>query len=151
MPMRLKSPLPSLEGITEWINGEPDLEALSSKPLLIYFWASSCHICHDNMPVLKTWREKYIPQGLQIIAIHCPRMKSDTDIEMVKSSIEECGIIEPCGIDNLHKAKKAFDNELWPAYFVFDADHTLVRRAAGKAGLAMLEPILDKMFEKSAV
>ncbi len=147
MPMRLKTPMPSLEGITEWVNSEPDLEGSQGKPLLIYFWASSCHICHDNMPVLQSWREKYTSKGLQMIAIHCPRMKSDTDFEKVKAAIEECGIVESCGIDNMHQAKKAFDNDLWPAYFIFDEERKLKRRAAGKAGLAMLEPILEKMFE----
>ncbi len=147
MPMRLKTPCPPLDGVSEWLNEEPDMEALDGKPLLIYFWAVSCHICHDNMPKLQTWRETYVPKGLKMIAIHCPRMKTDTDIAKVKSAIEEYGIVEPCGVDNMHKVKKAFDNELWPAYFIFDEEGQLKRRAAGNAGLSMLEPILEKMFD----
>jgi thiol-disulfide isomerase/thioredoxin len=135
--------MPSLEGITEWLNDEPDMDALQGEPVLVYFWAMSCHICHENMPKLKVWREKYLPKGLKMIAIHCPRMKSDTDVENIKSAVEEYGIIEPCGIDNKHKVKKAFDNELWPAYFIFDGEGNLLRRAAGAAGLGMLEPILE--------
>jgi thiol-disulfide isomerase/thioredoxin len=146
MPMRLKTPCPPLEGVTEWINEEPDMEALEGKPLLVYFWAVSCHICHDNMPRLQTWREEYLPKGLEMIAIHCPRMKSDTDLAKVQAAIKEYGIEEACGVDNLHKVKKSFDNELWPAYFIFDEEHKLKRRAAGNAGLSMLEPILEKMF-----
>lgn len=147
MPMRLKTPLPSLDGATEWLNGEPDLEATQGSPLLIYFWAVSCHICHENMPKLQAWREEFVPKGLKMIAIHCPRMQSDTDIEKVKDALKEYGIVEPCGVDNLHKVKKAFDNDLWPAYFIFDEEGNLKRRAAGNAGLSMLEPILKKMFE----
>lgn len=147
MPMRLKTSLPSLDGVTEWIHGEPDLEAAEGEPLLVYFWAVSCHICHDNMPKLQTWREKYVPKGLKMVAIHCPRMKADTDIDKVKAAVEKYGIVEPCGVDNLHKVKKAFDTELWPAYFIFDEEGKLIRRAAGNAGLSMLEPILEKMFD----
>jgi thiol-disulfide isomerase/thioredoxin len=146
MPMRLKTPMPSLEGVTEWFNGEPDLDSLKGEPVLIYFWAASCHICHENMPKIQAWREAYMPKGLKMISIHCPRMKTDTDIEKVKATLEECGIVESCGIDNLHKLKKAFDNDLWPAYFLFDREGNLKRRAAGNAGLAMLQPILDEMF-----
>jgi thiol-disulfide isomerase/thioredoxin len=146
MPMRLKTPCPPLKGVTEWINEEPDMEALEGKPLLVYFWAVSCHICHDNMPRLQAWREEYLPKGLEMIAIHCPRMKSDTDLAKVQAAIKEYGIEEACGVDNLHKVKKSFDNELWPAYFIFDEEHKLKRRAAGNAGLSMLEPILEKMF-----
>jgi len=64
----------------------------------------------------------------------------------LKTSVEECGIVEACGIDNMHKAKKAFDNELWPAYFLFDSEGNLKRRAAGNAGIGMLQPILEEMF-----
>jgi thiol-disulfide isomerase/thioredoxin len=145
--MRLRTPLPSLDGVTEWLNGEPDLEAVKGSPLLVYFWAVSCHICHENMPKLKDWREKFVPNGLKMIAIHCPRMKSDTDVEKVKEAMAEYGIVEPCGVDNLHKVKNAFDNDLWPAYFIFDEEGNLKRRAAGNAGISMLEPILEKMFE----
>ena len=94
MPMRLRTPLPSLDGVTEWLNSEPDLEDVKGSPLLIYFWAVSCHICHENMPKLKDWRKKFVPKGLKMIAIHCPRMKSDTDVEEVKNSpggIRHCG------------------------------------------------------------
>lgn len=146
MPMRLRTPLPPLDGVTEWLNGKPDLEAAESQPLLVYFWAVSCHICHDNMPKLQAWRDQYVPKGLKMIAIHCPRMKTDTDLEKVKSSLKEYGIVEPCGVDNMHKAKKAFDNELWPAYFLFDREGNLKCRSAGNAGLAMLEPKLDQML-----
>jgi thiol-disulfide isomerase/thioredoxin len=145
--MRLKTPMPPLDGVTEWLNEEPDLEALKGKPLLVYFWAVSCHICHENMPKIQAWREKFVPKGLNMIAIHCPRMQSDTDVEKVKAALKEYGIVEPCGVDNKHRVKKAFDNDLWPAYFIFDSEGKLKRRAAGNAGLPMLEPILEKMFE----
>ena len=147
MPLRLRTPLPSLDGVTEWLNSEPDLTEIKGSPLLIYFWAVSCHICHENMPKLKAWRVKFVPKGLKMIAIHCPRMKSDTDVEKVKEALAEYGIVEPCGVDNLHKVKNAFDNDLWPAYFIFDEDGNLKRRAAGNAGISMLEPILEEMFE----
>ena len=146
MPMRLHTPLPSFEGMTQWLNDQPDMDEIEGQPLLVYFWAVSCHICHDNMPKLEAWREEYVPRGLKMVAIHCPRIKADTDLEKVKANCEQYGIEEPCGVDNLHKAKKAFDNELWPAYFLFDREGNLKCRAAGKAGLAMLEPKLEQML-----
>ncbi len=45
------------------------------------------------------------------------------------------------------QGQECLDNDLWPAYFIFDEDGSLKRRAAGNAGISMLEPILDKMFE----
>ena len=147
MPLRIRTPLPSLEGITEWVPAEPDLDAIKGHPLLVYFWANSCHICHQNMPKLQVWRDEYVPKGLKMLSIHCPRMKTDTNIEMVKARIKDYGIVESCGIDNMHKVKKAFDNDFWPAYFLFDREGKLKRRTAGNAGLAMLEPVLEEMCD----
>lgn len=147
MSLKLRTPLPSLEGITEWINGEPDLENARNHPVMVYFWAMSCQVCHENMPELQNWRKKYVPKGLRMISIHCPRMKTDTDIEKVKSDIVRSKIVEPCGIDNRHKVKKAFENEVWPAYYLFDTNWQLKRRVAGRVGLALLEEPLKKLLE----
>jgi len=117
MPLHLHASLPTLEGVTEWVNGKPDLAEVKGNPLLVYFWAMSCHICQKNLPKLQTWREDYVPKGLKMIVIHCPRMKTDTDVDKVRVEVKDHGIVEPCGIDNLHKVKKAFDNDLWTAFF----------------------------------
>lgn len=147
MSLHLNAPIPPVEGATQWINGEPDLEGIMGKPVLIYFWAVSCHVCHANMAKLQSWRGEFVPKGLEMIAIHCPRMKTDTSIEKVKAAVEKYRIVEPCAVDNMHKIKKAFDNEIWPAYFLFDKDGKLKRRTAGNNGIAMLMPILNEMFD----
>jgi thiol-disulfide isomerase/thioredoxin len=147
MPLHLHTLLPPLDGVTEWVNERPDFDSDENSPLLVYFWAMSCHICQHNLPKLQSWRETYVPEGLRMIAIHCPRMKTDTNVEKVKTEIVKHGIVEPCGIDNKHKVRKAFDNDLWPAYFLFDEKGELKRRAAGNTGLSLLEPVLEKMFE----
>jgi len=145
--MRLHTPLPPLDGAAEWLNSKPDPDAIQGHPLLVYFWAISCHICHTNMPKVNKWRSEFVPKGLQLISIHCPRMKTDTDLEKVRNACQRYGIVEPCGIDNLHKIKRAFDNQVWPAYFLFDTHGKLKGRAAGKTGLSLLEPILGKLCE----
>lgn len=147
MSMRLRTQLPELDGVTEWINSEPEMETASG-PVLVYFWAISCNVCHRVLPNLQLWRETYVPQGLKMISIHCPRMKTDTDIRKVKSAVDNLGIVEPCGVDNMHRVKKAFDNEFWPAFYIFDAEKRLKRRAAGNAGLDMINPVLEKFFSE---
>jgi len=147
MSLKLRTPLPSFTGITEWINEEPDLERAKTHPILVYFWAMSCQVCHENMPELQKWRLKYIPRGLRMISIHCPRMKTDTDIEKVKKDVLKSKIVEPCGIDNMHRVKHAFENEVWPAYYLFDKQWQLKRRVAGRVGLALLIEPLEKLLD----
>ncbi|CCW34856.1 thiol-disulfide isomerase-like thioredoxin [Chthonomonas calidirosea] len=146
MPLRMGTPLPELTGATEWINGEVTREQLLGSPVLVHFFAKSCPICHDNMPTVAEWRDRYADLGLKVVAIHMPREQSDTDLEAVRADIEALGIKEPCAIDNLHAIGERFENQLWPAYYVFDAEGVMRGRAGGYAGLRMIEPILKRVL-----
>lgn len=149
MPMKLGDLLPSFEGATEWLNGsEVKSEELAGAPTLVYFWASSCGICKENMPKLKELRDKFASNGLKTVAIHMPRYEEDTNLETVKATIAEHNIDDICAVDNLHKLKDAFVNEQgWvPVYYLFDAEGKLKSRAAGEFGIGMLTQALEKMF-----
>jgi thiol-disulfide isomerase/thioredoxin len=152
VPLRTGTPLPDLSGATEWINGAPPpRETLRGAPVLVHFWAVSCHICHDNMPTLVKWREEFVPRGLSVIAVHMPRQEADLDVARVREDVAAMDITEPCGVDNRHAVADAFDNRFVPAYFLFDRDGNLRSRTAGDAGLALLEAALRRQFEGQPV
>ena len=155
MPMRIGDPRPSFEGATEWLNEleQTAEEYTLGKPTLVYFWATSCGICKENMPKLQELKKRYHDKWLRTVAIHMPRYEADTDIEKVKATIAEHCIDDVCAIDNQHKLKDAFLNEQgWvPVYYLFDADGKLKTRAAGEFGIAVLEQALGKMFPAQAV
>ncbi len=147
MPLRLGSPMPELSGATEWLNGEPAQDDLRGSPVLVHFWAVSCHICHDNMPALRKWRDEYGPRGLKLVGIHMPRQEEDMDVAKVREEVKAMDVTEPCAIDNTHAMADAFQNKFMPAYFLFDREGNLKSRTAGDAGLAMLESALARLFE----
>jgi thiol-disulfide isomerase/thioredoxin len=147
MFLRLNTPLPDFSGATEWINGQPDRASLAGQPVLVYFWSVSCHLCHEAMPKIARWREKYASQGLKLVAIHMPRQETDTEIERVREMVRALGITDPCGVDNRHTVKQAFVTSYVPAYFLFDREGKLRGRAGGEAGLAQLEQTLKRQFE----
>jgi thiol-disulfide isomerase/thioredoxin len=150
MPMRIGDQRPTFEGATEWLNELQQTadDYVAGSPTLVYFWATSCGICKENMPKLQTLKAKYHAQGLRTVAIHMPRYEADTDIEKVKATIAEHCIDDVCAIDNQHKLKDAFLNEQgWvPVYYLFDADGKLKSRAAGEFGISVLQTALEKMF-----
>lgn len=147
MPIPINAPLPALDGIEEWLNAAPPApQDLIGSPVLVYFWAVSCHICHENMPYVREWRQKYSPRGLRLIAVHAPRQAEDTVREKVLEQLESLQIPDPCALDNQHILKARFDSVFWPAYFLFDAQGKLLRRSAGNAGIHMIPPELEKLF-----
>ena len=148
--MRIGDARPSFEGATEWLNELQQTadEYISNHPTLVYFWATSCGICKDNMPKLQELKAKYKDQGLRAVAIHMPRYEADTNLETVKETIEKFNIDDVCAIDNQHKLKDAFLNEQgWvPVYYLFDAEGKLKSRAAGEFGVGVLTGALEKMI-----
>jgi thiol-disulfide isomerase/thioredoxin len=148
MPMKIGDARPSFEGATEWLNElqETADDYVNGAPTLVYFWATSCGICKENMPKLRNLKAKY--PALKTVAIHMPRYEADTDLEKVKAAIAEHCIDDVCAIDNKHKLKDAFLNEQgWvPIYYLFDAEGKLKTRAAGEFGIGVLSGALEKMF-----
>jgi thiol-disulfide isomerase/thioredoxin len=149
MPMRIGTPMPSLEGATQWVSGSAAevLQSTEGHPVLIHFWSLSCGMCKDNLPRVAEWREKF--NGLRMVAIHMPRYPADTDVNAVREAITQYQITDPGAIDNEHKLRDAFQNEngYVPAYYLFDEQHKLKSFAAGEYGVKVIEPALERMLQ----
>lgn len=150
MPMRINTPMPALDGATEWINGEIG-EVLSGPPAkltLVHFWSVSCGICKENMPRVNEWRDTHQESGLRVIAVHMPRYPADVDLTAVREAITTYNIKEICAIDNEHHLRDTFQNEQGyvPAYYLFDAEGKLRGFAAGERGIDMIAPTLKRLL-----
>lgn len=147
MPMRLRSELPDFQGVTEWVNGEVNKTELKGRPVLIHFWAVSCHMCKESLPQINEWRDKYGKEfNLQVIGVHMPRSEKDTDIEQVKETISKYDLTHPIMVDNEHSITDAFENEYVPAYYLFDGESQLRHFQAGEKGLKMVEQRINKIL-----
>lgn len=147
MPLRMDTPLPSLEGGTDWFNspGVKD-EDLKGHPVLIHFWAISCGICKESLPDLNKWVDEYGAKGLKIVSIHMPRQESDTDVAAVKKCSEEWEMKQPCVVDNWHTITDRFENKFVPAFYLFDAEHKMRHFQAGEKALKMTEPVVQRVL-----
>ncbi|MFW5697864.1 MAG: TlpA family protein disulfide reductase, partial [Fimbriimonadaceae bacterium] len=140
--------MPTLEGATEWINGEPtDVKPGDGKPIFVHFWAISCEICKKHMPTLNEWREKY--PDMRFISVHMPRLQEDTLVDNVTKLVSALNLKEPVAVDNLHAIKCEWDNAYVPAYYLFDGEGKLVGRSAGENAVKFMEPNLEKLYAGS--
>ncbi len=150
MPMRIGTPLPPLEGATEWLNatGAHATHEVQGRPTLVHFWSVSCGICKENLPRVAEWRDARAADGLRVVAIHMPRYEADTDTEAVRDAVTQYDITEPCAVDNEHKLRDAFQNEQGyvPAYYLFDREGKLRGFAAGERGLSMISAALERVL-----
>ena len=147
MPLRMDTPLPSLEGGTDWFNSEPiTLDQLKGKTVLVHFWSISCGICKESLPDVTRWIDEYGPKGLKVISVHMPRQESDTNVEAVKEAIDEYEVKQPVVVDNWHTITDAFENKFVPAFYVFDSDMKMRDFKAGEKAIKMVEPVLERLL-----
>jgi thiol-disulfide isomerase/thioredoxin len=147
--MKLRDSMPELIGAVEWLNGERTRDDLiGDKPTLIHFWSISCHLCKEAMPLVNQFRDQY-KDRLNVVAVHMPRSEDDLNIEEIKKTAAEHGIIQPIFVDSQHKLTEAFENQYVPAYYVFDREGRLRHFQAGGSGMKMLEKRVNRVLEES--
>jgi len=146
--MKLREPMPELQGATEWLNGEVTKDQLiGDKPTLIHFWSISCHLCKEAMPQVNQFRDEYKDQ-LNVVAVHMPRSEDDLDLEKIKEVANEHEISQPIFVDSEHKLTEAFENQYVPAYYVFDKDGKLRHFQAGGSGMKMLQKRVNRVLDE---
>lgn len=126
---------PAFVGTQEWFNSEPlTLEGLvdSGQVVLVDFWTFGCFNCRNTQPYLLEWHERYGEQGLTIVGVHTPEFTYERDAENVREAILEAGIRYPVVQDNDRRTWRAFDNHVWPAFFLVGSDGTVVYRHFGE-------------------
>ncbi|MCW1928036.1 TlpA family protein disulfide reductase [Bhargavaea beijingensis] len=146
--MKLHEPMPELTGATAWLNGEvTKSELVGEKPTLIHFWAVSCNVCKETMPEVNELRDKY-KDDLNVVAVHMPLTGADNDMDKIRETAEQYGLTQPVFVDSEYKLTDAFENELAPAYYVFDREGQLRHYQAGRTGLDMVEDRIERVIEQ---
>jgi thiol-disulfide isomerase/thioredoxin len=151
MALRMRSPLPSLEGATAWVNGEVKPEELRGLPVVVSFWSKSCYLCHDSAELVAGWRDKFARHGVAFVSVHQPRSEDELDVEAVtKDALEEMKLTQPVAIDNDHAIVERFANEFVPAFYVFNRRHELRHFQAGGKGFERIEAAIGRVLEETA-
>ncbi|GAC1576870.1 MAG: TlpA disulfide reductase family protein [Candidatus Elarobacter sp.] len=145
--------MPSLEGVSTWVNGDaPVGEDLAGKPVLVHFWSISCYLCHNVAEEVAKWQAEYGPQGLAVIGVHQPRGPGELDVATVAADARgPMAITWPNAVDNEHALVQRFENQFVPAYYVFDKGHKLVHRQAGDRGFERLHDKIGELLSDKAL
>jgi thioredoxin-like negative regulator of GroEL len=147
----MRSPLPSLEGATAWVNGKVAPEELRGRPVVVSFWSKSCYMCHDSAELVAAWRDKFEAQGVAFVAVHQPRSEDELDVEAVtKDALEEMKLTQPVAIDNTHAIVDRFGNQFVPAFYVFNRLHELRHFQAGGKGFERIEAAIQRVLDETA-
>jgi len=112
--------------------------------MLVEFW----DFCRPNslrtLPYLTAWHERYGPEGLRVIGVHCPGFESSRDEQAVREAVARLGISYPVLIDSELEVWQEYENMGWPARYLFDGrarlfDYHYGEGAYGETELAIQE------------
>src|SRR4051812_21656270 len=105
-----------------WLNVEGTQASTiqRGRPMLVEFW----DLCRANslrtLPYLRAWHERYAEHGLRVIGVHSPGFEIARDETVVREAVRRLGIEYPVLIDSELELWREYDNEGWPARYLFD-------------------------------
>ena len=148
MRLRLRDPLPPLDGAVRWINGAmPSATDLLDRAVLVHFWSMSCHLCHDLAEHVRRWHEGYGQLGLVLLTVHQPRGPEELDEERVAAdAVESMRMAHRVAIDSHLEIVRRFDNQFVPAYYLFDREHRLRHFQAGDKGYDRIDAAIERVI-----
>jgi thiol-disulfide isomerase/thioredoxin len=105
-----------------WVNldGRQASTIQRGRPMLVEFW----DFCRPNsmrtLPYLKEWHERYAALGLRVVGVHSPGFDAAKDEGAVRDAVARLEIEYPILIDSELELWREYDNEGWPARYLFD-------------------------------
>jgi len=140
------SEMPPLKA-ERWVNSPPlTPEALRGKVVLVDFWEFTCINWIRTSPYVKAWARDYAKFGLVVIGVHAPEFEFGKQPEIIDRGIRYHELTYPIAIDNDFVIWQAFDNDAWPAAYLFDAQGKQVRRWIGEGSYDEIESEIRRLL-----
>jgi len=131
-----------------WVNADrPRATLQRGRPMLVEFW----DFCRPNsirtLPYLKAWHERYAPAGLRVIGVHCPGFETSEDEQAVRDAVARLRISYPVLIDSSFQLWRDYDNQGWPARYLFDGRARLFDYHYGEGAYAETELAIQELVD----
>jgi hypothetical protein len=116
------------------------------KPLLVEFW----DFCRPNslrtLPYLKAWHERYSELGLRTIGVHSPGFEPAREEQAVRDAVARLGIEYPVLIDRELETWREYENQGWPARYLYDGRARLFEYHYGEGAYAETELAIQELL-----
>jgi thiol-disulfide isomerase/thioredoxin len=143
--------MPSLDGVTGWLNSEPLGPAeLRGHVVLVNFWTLTCINWLRQEPYVRAWSRGYRDDGLIVIGVHTPEFSFEHDLDLVRQAVEVRDIDYPVAQDNDYAVWSAFANHYWPALYFIDADGIVRDDHFGEGRYEHSERVIQRLLALSA-
>lgn len=132
-----------------WVNtpgGAPVSIIQRDRPMLVEFWDFCRPHSMRTLPYVKAWHERYGDDGLRIVGVHSPGFDVSREEDAVRSAITRLGIDYPVLIDSELELWQDYENEGWPARYLFDGGARLFEYHFGEGGYEETERAIQELL-----
>ena len=116
------------------------------RPLLVEFW----DFCRPNsirtLPYMKAWHDRYAAAGLRLVGAHCPGFEPSRDEQSVRRAVARLGISYPVLIDTELELWREYENEGWPARYLFNGRARLFEYHFGEGAYGETEQAIQELL-----
>jgi hypothetical protein len=129
-----------------WVNvARPQASIQRGRPLLVEFW----DFCRPNslrtLPYVKAWHQRYAQAGLRVVGVHCPGFDPSREELAVREAVARLEIPYPVLIDSELELWRDYENEGWPARYLFDGRARLFEYHYGEGAYTETELAIQEL------
>ena len=138
---------PMFERDARWLNvATLRMDQQRGRPVLVEFWDFCRPASLRTLAYLKAWHERYAEAGLRVISVHAPGFAPGRDEDAVARAVERLGIEHPVLLDTDLRLWQTYENEGWPARYLFDQDLRLFEVHFGEGGYHETEAAIQELL-----
>lgn len=126
------------------VNGT--FSSLNGKVVLVDFWTYSCVNCLRTLPFIKKLKSLFPPDRLEVVGIHTPEYDFEHDPGNVLNAIKRLKISYPVILDNDFYIWSYFNNQYWPAHYIFDQSGELAMESFGEGGEEEMVETIERLL-----
>jgi hypothetical protein len=158
-------PAPPFLPHLRWVNVKSlRMDHLLGRPVLIEFWDFCQPYSLRTLPYLKAWHERYserpVPAapgaqsgeasasagGLQVVGIHSPGFERSRERAAVEAAVARLGIAYPVLLDPDLEMWQEYENQGWPARYLFDGRGLLFHYHYGEGAYVETELAIQELL-----
>jgi thiol-disulfide isomerase/thioredoxin len=141
-------PAPPFLTHLRWVNVKSlRMDRLRGQPVLVEFW----DFCRPNsmrtLPYLKAWHDCYAGDGLVVVGIHSPGFPPARERAQAEAAVVRLGIDYPVLLDPDLEMWREYENEGWPARYLFDGRGILFDYHYGEGAYLETELAIQQLLD----
>ncbi|MCW3003076.1 MAG: DipZ protein [Conexibacter sp.] len=138
---------PMFPAALRWLNvATLRMDQQRGRPVLLEFFDFCRPASLRTLPYLQAWHERYAAAGLRVISVHAPGFPPARDEQAVAAAVQRLGIEHPVLLDTDLALWKIYENQGWPARYLFDQELRLFEVHFGEGGYRETEAAIQELL-----